>query len=114
MEPTRGAGIAVARARIVISDNLLRPARSGPAAGEGTKAAAHYPLVVPAGGNVAIRLRLSDRSPGTWTAGPFSSDYERTWTARHTEADAFYRTVIPETLSPDAQSVMRQSLGGVL
>jgi hypothetical protein len=80
----------------------------------GTKAAAHYRLVVPAGGVVELRLRLSDRSPGAWREGPFGDEFERTWSARRVEADAFYQTVIPDTLSEDARSVMRQSLAGVL
>ena len=83
-------------------------------AGVGTKAAAHYPCIVPAGGAVEVRLRLTDRAPSAWREGPFSAEFERTWAARHAEADEFYRTVIPETLSPDAQSVMRQALAGVL
>ncbi|MCC7179161.1 MAG: glucosidase [Acidobacteria bacterium] len=83
-------------------------------AGVGTKAAAHYPFLVPAGGVVEVRLRLTDRAPSAWREGPFSGEFERTWAARQSEADEFYRTVIPETLSPDAQSVMRQALAGVL
>ena len=36
------------------------------AGGVGTKAAAHYQMVVPAGGSVELRLRLSDRVPSAW------------------------------------------------
>ena len=34
--------------------------------------------------------------------------------ARQHEANEFYATVIPQNLSPDAQSVMRQAFGGLL
>ncbi|MDH4065792.1 MAG: glucosidase, partial [Acidobacteriota bacterium] len=83
-------------------------------AGVGTKAAAHYALTVPAGGSVELRLRLSDRGLDAWREGPFGKEFARTWAARQAEADEFYATVIPETLSEDARSVMRQSLGGLL
>ena len=83
--------------------------------GVGTKAAAHYQMVVPAGGSVELRLRLSDRVPSAWVNGaPFDEAFERIRSTRQAEADDFYRTVIPESLSPDARSVMRQSLAGVL
>ncbi|MFB3817392.1 MAG: glucosidase [Candidatus Methylomirabilales bacterium] len=78
---------------------------------EGTKAAAHYREVVPAGGTVTLRLRLTDRDmPGE---GP-GADFDAVFAARQAEADEFYATVIPETLSPDARVVMRQALAGML
>jgi len=80
----------------------------------GSKAAAHYQAVVPAGGRVEFRLRLTDLAPGTWPAGPFDDDFARIFAARRAEADAFYATVIPAELSDDARGVMRQSLGGLL
>ena len=76
----------------------------------GTKVAAHYPLEVPAGGSVPLRLRLSDVRP---TAG-VGADFDHVFEARRREADEFFATVIPSTLSADAASVMRQSLGGLL
>ena len=76
----------------------------------GTKVAAHYPLEIPAGGSVSIRLRLTDVRP----AAGAGADFDRVVEARRQEADEFYATVIPPTLSPDAASVMRQSLGGLL
>jgi hypothetical protein len=76
----------------------------------GTKVAAHYPLEIPAGESVSLRLRLSDVRP---TMG-VGSDFTRVFEARRREADEFFATVIPSTLSPDAASVMRQSLGGLL
>ncbi len=75
----------------------------------GTKVSAHYPLEIPAGGSVSLRLRLSDVRPvGVGT------DFDRVFATRRQEADEFYATVVPPTLSPDAANVMRQSLGGLL
>jgi Glycosyl hydrolase family 63 C-terminal domain len=76
----------------------------------GTKVSAHYPLEIPAGGSVSMRLRLTDVRP----AAGAGADFDRVFEARRREADEFYATVIPPTLSPDAANVMRQSLGGLL
>jgi hypothetical protein len=88
--------------------DAVNPAQSG------TKAAAHYQLVVPARGRVELRLRLADRAPGGWVEGPFDEDFDRMFAARKAEADEFYGTVIPDTLSPDGRLVMRQALAGLL
>jgi len=83
-------------------------------AGVGTKAAACYRLSVPAGGMATLRLRLCDTAPAAWTEGPFDTMFDRVHAVRQAEADEFYRTVIPESLSADARNVMRQALAGVL
>ncbi len=83
-------------------------------AGTGTKAAADYDVDVPAGATIVLRLRLTDLSPASWTAGPFGVGFDRTFAARQTEADAFYEEIIPATLSADEQRVMRQAFAGVL
>jgi hypothetical protein len=82
--------------------------------GVGTKAAAHYQALVPAGGSVEFRLRLCDVAPAAWSDGPFDRGFDGVRADRAAEADAFYGTVIPGTLSADARSIMRQSLAGVL
>jgi hypothetical protein len=82
--------------------------------GVGTKAAAHYRQVVPAGGQVELRLRLSDVAPFDWTAAPFGEEFDQVLTRRQAEANEFYDTVIPSSLSDDARAIMRQSLAGVL
>jgi len=57
------------------------------------------------------RLRLSNTPlPG----GPFGPDFEVVFGQRRREADAFYETVIPKTLSDDAKNVMRQAFAGLL
>jgi hypothetical protein len=77
-------------------------------AGVGTKAAAHYQFVVPAGGSVQVKARLSAVAP----SGAFDAD--AVIAARRAEADDFYATVIPGTLGDDGRAVMRQSLAGML
>ena len=83
----------------------------------GTKVAAHYPLTLGAGESRTIRLRLSDqpledsqKAIDTLCGKAFESIVK----TRIQEADAFYTTVIPPSFDPDAASVMRQALAGML
>jgi hypothetical protein len=77
----------------------------------GTKAAAQYRLDLAPGAAVTVRLRLTN----TPLAGPpFGRDFEAVFAQRIREADEFYATVIPASLSDDAQRVMRQALAGLL
>jgi len=76
----------------------------------GTKAAAHYPLTVEARKSQTVRLRLHDAPAATL----FGSGFESVMEARRQEADEFYATVIPRSLSADAANVMRQALAGML
>jgi hypothetical protein len=78
---------------------------------EGTKAAAHYVLDVPAGGRAVVRLRLSD---DVTAVDPLGDGFEDVFEARRREADEFYASVIPAALSDDARNVMRQALAGLL
>jgi hypothetical protein len=80
------------------------------AAQVGTKAAAHYPLTIAAGASAVVRLRFSDAPPNE----SIGRDFESVVAERRREADEFYATVIPATLSPDGANVMRQALAGVL
>jgi hypothetical protein len=77
----------------------------------GTKAAAHYRLIIPAGEQVTVRLRLAgaDVSP----KNAFAS-FNKTFALRKGETDDFYATVIPQGLSDDAKNVMRQGFAGML
>ena len=78
----------------------------------GTKAAAHYRLEVPAGGEVTVRLRLSheDEMPPAF----FGASFDETFAARLREADEFYDTVIPRAHTAEARRVMRQAYAGLL
>jgi hypothetical protein len=78
----------------------------------GTKAAAHYQISVGVGETATIRLRLSDLAPAA-VGNPFKS-FAQMMQARKHEADEFYRTITPETVSPDEALVMRQALAGML
>ena len=79
----------------------------------GTKVAAHYRVTVDAGRSVAIRLRLSPNDVVALRRGPFG-DFDAVFEARRREADAFYASVTPSSVTPDAARVMRQALAGML
>ena len=86
----------------------------------GTKVAAHYRLSVPAGGCQTVRLRLSDAVPASFAeskgkpSGPFGPPFDELLRARHKDADEFYATVIPASLTVDQTNIMRQALAGML
>ncbi|MGI5472995.1 MGH1-like glycoside hydrolase domain-containing protein [Streptomyces sp. CA-132043] len=77
---------------------------------EGTKAAAHYTLTIAAGGSETVRLRLAP----TGSPMPLGRDFDRVFRDRRAEADAFYRTLIPDGATEDEARVMRQALAGML
>jgi Glycosyl hydrolase family 63 C-terminal domain len=85
----------------------------------GTKASAHYPLMVAGGASQVLRLRLSDVPPDGAVAkkktrrGPFA-DFDAIMNARRREADEFYGSIIPVSLDADRANVMRQALAGML
>ncbi|HXI66551.1 MAG TPA: hypothetical protein VNH41_01315, partial [Steroidobacteraceae bacterium] len=79
----------------------------------GTKAAAHYPLEVPGGATVTIRLRLVDSGP-RGTPALFGSAFDELIALRLREADEFYQAITPAALNADEASVMRQALAGML
>jgi Mannosylglycerate hydrolase MGH1-like glycoside hydrolase domain len=75
----------------------------------GTKASAHEQAVIKPGHAAVWRLRLSDVD----MVDPFGS-FDDTFNARVRESDDFYRSITPGSASPDAASVMRQALSGML
>jgi hypothetical protein len=75
----------------------------------GTKAAAHYVLDLAPGETRTLKMRLCDYPEADLTA-----EFAATFAARGREADEFYATIVPDHLSPDAKTVMRQSFGGLL
>jgi hypothetical protein len=86
--------------------NAVNPER------QGTKASAHYPLVVGGGESRTLLLRLSDVSAAVRV--PFGSGFEAVFEARRKEADEFYASVIPSSLDADSANVMRQALAGMM
>jgi len=79
----------------------------------GTKAAAHYDVMIPPGESHVIRLRLGERRWPT-LEDPFSQAFDDVFQTRLAEADAFYAAVIPPQADADSQRVMRQALAGML
>ncbi len=86
----------------------------------GTKVSAHYRLSIGPGKSATVRLRLTEQAPAgkgakTKAGGfPFGTTFDKTLAARLREADDFYRSVTPPSISPDAAHVMRQALAGML
>ena len=77
---------------------------------QGTKASAHYRQMVGPGQSMTVRLRLTNQA----LAVPFGPWIAETFAARLKEADEFYRSVTPKSVSPDEANVMRQALAGML
>jgi Glycosyl hydrolase family 63 C-terminal domain len=80
----------------------------------GTKAAARYKLTVPAGGETVVRLRLSAAGAGSAAGPPFGPEFERIFSERRAEADAFYASRLPPGLSHEEDRVARQAYAGLL
>ncbi len=84
----------------------------------GTKVAAHYRFTVGPGQAATVRLRLSAPAAAAAsqksTATPFGPEFAQTLAARLQEADEFYQSVTPPSVSPDAANVMRQAVAGML
>jgi hypothetical protein len=64
------------------------------------------------GQSTILRLRLTDAAPGDNQA--LNGHFDNIFEARRAEADEFYATVVPETVSADGKNIMRQALGGLL
>jgi hypothetical protein len=77
----------------------------------GTKAAAHYVFALAPGATKTIRLRFTneDRIPAFT-----KPDFDEVFDARLREANEFYESLAPATLSKDARQVQRQAFAGLL
>jgi hypothetical protein len=88
----------------------------------GTKVAAHYEFKVNPGQSAIVLLRLTSKASKTYAredanvfgASLFGKDFEETFAARRRDADEFYRSVTPPSVSADAANVMRQAIAGML
>lgn len=80
---------------------------------KGTKAAAHYTMKIGAGNTSVIRVRLTKASAEN-KANPFRENFDNVFEDRRKEADAFYKSVTPPSVSTDQANVMRQALAGML
>jgi hypothetical protein len=80
---------------------------------QGTKVAAHYQVTVGAGQTQVIRLRLA-KSSADQQGKPFGKPFDDVFADRLREADEFYKSVTPPSVSEDAANVMRQAIAGML
>ena len=84
----------------------------------GTKVAAQYVITVGAGQSQTLRLRLSDLPPSAMTIapenGPFGVSFDEVMASRRTEADEFYVSLTPKSLSEDQGRVLRQAMAGMM
>ena len=76
----------------------------------GTKFSPVYHYDIEAGGTRSIYLRLSNKI----MENPFSGGSTEIFASRKQEADAFYRAVLPDKISPGMAQVQRQALAGLL
>jgi hypothetical protein len=107
--PSRSPYVKDAFHRYVIQGErgAVNPAQSG------TKAAAVYRRRIAAGATQTLRLRL-ERVTDTQTLVERFAPFDAVVEERKSEADAFYATIIPATLSADAKNVVRQAYAGQL
>jgi hypothetical protein len=75
----------------------------------GTKAALHYSFMVPARGEVVLRLRLTDQG----MTRPLD-DVDAILAQRRAEADTFYANIAPKGATADEMHVQRRALAGLL
>jgi len=86
----------------------------------GTKVAAHYRFTIGPGQSATVRLRLTPQAAAgegrksKAAATLFGTEFDKTLAARLQEADEFYQSVTPPSVSPDAANVMRQAVAGML
>jgi hypothetical protein len=102
-------------AKDAINDYLVHRAKDAVSpAHTGTKAAAHYWLLIEPGQTKTLRLRLTDLEVPPSDGDPCNGQFDKIFADRQREADEFYDTIIPGHLSQDAKGVMRKALGGML
>jgi hypothetical protein len=91
---------------VVNGEPAVNPARSG------TKASVRHRAVVPAGGSVAFRFRLTDCEPEVY-ADPLG-EVDAVLEERRREADDFYAHIQPARATADEKLVQRQAFAGLL
>ena len=77
----------------------------------GTKAAAIYRVMIPAGGKVTLRLRLTSDPAVARNA---FADFDALFLRRQTEADLFYQGHLCGLSTPEHRNVQRQAFAGIL
>lgn len=90
-------------------NNAVNPANTG------TKVAANYQLSIPAKESRTVKLRLTTITPDeARRVSPFNANFDSIFFLRSREADDFYESISPKTLTEDEKRVLRQSLSGML
>jgi hypothetical protein len=87
-------------------DGAVNPAQTG------TKAALHYRLEVPAGGEQTVCLQLF--APADGPAVAWGRPFDAGMSEAREEADRFYACVIPDCSTEDERNVIRQGYAGLL
>ena len=82
--------------------------------GTGTKASAHYHLMLSPGETATIRLRLSNLQPPTSNFQFPTSDFDSIFSQRQSEADEFYAALQPTGIDADERNIQRQAFAGML
>ncbi len=90
---------------IVGKKDAVNPKRTG------TKAAAHFKLSIPGCGNAVLKLRLSTDGE---LKSPLGADFDRIFTDRIAEADAFYSSRIKSGQPAAERTAARQAYAGLL
>jgi hypothetical protein len=84
----------------------------------GTKAAPHYTFRLEPGGEATVRLRLTDSRPAPGRldleTAPFVASFDDLLEQRRSEADEYYRALVPAGLGDSERLVVRQALAGML
>ena len=93
-----------------LHDYLIKGDQNAVGARSGTKAAAIYRRIIPAGGASTVRVRLRG---GEIMLGPFS-DFERIFSVRRSEADLFYVDLQQTIVDEDLRRIQRQAFAGIL
>src|SRR5215813_3943789 len=98
-----------------INDYIVHGVKEAVSAeGAGTKVADHYRLNIEPGQSTVVKLRLTDKEMASAKNRPFDKNFNTTFADRQKEADEFYATVTPPSLSSDAKNVMRQAMASML
>lgn len=91
-----------------INDYIVNNAPSVCPDKKGTKLAVNYDLVVPAEGNLTIKLRLTKNPTDGFAA------FDNVFKARLAEADEFYSDIYKNKLADDGKHIVRQAFAGML
>jgi hypothetical protein len=93
----------------VVNDNkqAVNPERNG------TKAAAHQALTIPAHSSASLRVRVTHVAPQSFDHDPLGEGFSHVMATRRAEADEFYASEIPAKLTPDQKQVVREAIAGM-